>query len=59
MGLITVLAATNPSIAPYLVGIAAGFVIGGLGHLTKAPWVISLGIVMIGLTTALFVITTS
>jgi hypothetical protein len=59
MGLITVLASQAPSIAPYLFGTVVGFVIGALGHLMKAPMLIGLGIVMIVVTTALFVITTS
>jgi hypothetical protein len=53
---ITVLAAGNPTVAPYLAGTAVGFLIGGFGHVIKVPLMIIFGIVVIGITTALFVI---
>jgi hypothetical protein len=54
--LITVLATGNPTVGPYLAGTALGFLIGGFGHVIKAPLMIILGILVIGITTALFVI---
>jgi hypothetical protein len=55
-GLITVLATGNPTVGPYLAGTAVGFLIGGFGHVVKVPLMIILGILVIGVTTALFVI---
>jgi hypothetical protein len=56
LGYLTVLATNNPSAAPYAVGIGAGFVVGAFGHITKSSLVILLGILVIGLTTALWII---
>jgi uncharacterized membrane protein SpoIIM required for sporulation len=54
--LLTVLATGDPRVGPYLAGTALGFFIGGFGHVIKVPLVIVLGILVIGITTALFVI---
>ncbi|HEY7933348.1 MAG TPA: hypothetical protein VID48_05930 [Solirubrobacteraceae bacterium] len=56
LGLITLFASVNPSVTPYLFGLVSGFLIGGFGHLIKSPAVIVLGIVLIGVTTAAFVL---
>jgi hypothetical protein len=58
-GLITVLAAGNLSVLPYMVGMALGFLIGAFGHLVKASAIILLGIFLIALTAILFVIATN
>ena len=49
-------ASASPMVAPYLVGIVVGFLSGSFGHLIKAPLLIMFGIVVIGVTSALFVI---
>lgn len=54
--LITLLASTNPTVAPYLLGTFLGLLIGGLGHLMKEPLLIVLGIVLIAVTSMLFLI---
>jgi hypothetical protein len=59
LGFINVLAAGNPTVAPYLAGTILGFAIGGFGHVIKAPLMIILGIVVIGITSTLFVIATN
>jgi hypothetical protein len=56
LGLITLLASTAPPVAPYLLGSVLGFLLAAFGHLIKAPLLILFGIVVIGLTSALFVI---
>ena len=57
-GQLIVLAASDPPVFPYLAGIAAGFVVGAFGHTIRSTFVILLGILIIGLTTALFIIAT-
>ena len=56
LSLITLLASTAPAVAPYLIGSILGFVLASFGHLIKAPLLIVFGIVLIGVTSALFVI---
>lgn len=58
LGLLIVLGARDPPVTPYLVGIVVGFVTGAAGHVVKVPLVILLGILIIGLTTLLFIIAT-
>ncbi|MGI8556839.1 MAG: hypothetical protein ACR2ND_00775 [Solirubrobacteraceae bacterium] len=47
--------ATDPAPIPYLVAMGLGFVIGAAGHVYKSALVVSLGIAVIGITTALFI----
>lgn len=56
LSLFTPLANTAPTVAPYLIGSILGFLSAGFGHLIKAPLLIIFGIVLIGVTSALFVI---
>jgi len=48
----------GPSADPYIAGIAAGFVIGALGHALGVRALVILGILVIGATSAAFVIAT-
>ena len=57
-GLVTLILATDPAGTPYLAGIVAGFVIGALGHLFASRALVLIGIVVIMLTTLLFIIAT-
>ena len=50
--------ATDPAPAPYLVGIVAGFVVGGFGHLIKSTLTITVGIGLIVVATVLFITAT-
>ena len=56
LSLLTLFANTAPMVAPYLIGSVLGFISAGFGHLIKAPLLIIFGIVLIGVTSALFVI---
>lgn len=47
--------ATDPAPAPYLVGLIAGFAIGGFGHLIKSTLTIAIGIATIVVVTVLFI----
>jgi hypothetical protein len=58
LGHLGVLLATDPSGTPYLLGMAGGFAIGAIGHLFALPSVVLLGIVVVFVTLALFVIAT-
>jgi len=58
IGLLNILASGNPSVAPYLAGTIVGFLVGGFGHVIKEPLVVILGIVVIGITSILFVVAT-
>jgi hypothetical protein len=37
----------GPSIAPYLIVLAAGFAAGAYGHAAKARWLVAIGILLI------------
>ena len=41
-------------IRPYLALVVIGFVVGALGHLMRARWVVAVGVVLIFLATLLF-----
>jgi len=56
VSLISLLASVNPNALPFLAGILAGFLIGAFGHLIKSPTLIVIGILLIGVTTAAFVL---
>jgi hypothetical protein len=58
LGPLSLLFATDPPAAPYLLGIVLGFVVGGIGHIVRAPTLIILGILTIVITTVLFIIAT-
>jgi hypothetical protein len=53
-----VLATGEPSVAPYLVGMGLGFLVGAFGHLSRTPGLVVLGIAILGLTIVLFVLGT-
>jgi hypothetical protein len=57
-GTVTLILAADPAGAPYLAGIVAGFVLGIVGQLFSARIVVALGIVVILVTTLLFIIAT-
>jgi hypothetical protein len=52
------LMATDPAPGPYLLGMLAGFLLGGLGHLYHSRLAIASGITLIAVTTALFILAT-
>ena len=55
MATVPALAAILPdSIEPYLVLMGAGFAIAIAGHVTRARWLVAVGIIMILLATLLF-----
>jgi hypothetical protein len=56
LSLLILFASASPMAAPYLAGIVVGFLSGAFGHLIKAPLLIMFGIVVTGITSALFVI---
>jgi hypothetical protein len=58
VGPLTVLGTNTAPAAPFIAGIAAGFAIGAFGHIVKSTTIIVLGILVIGVTTALFIIVT-
>lgn len=55
-GILPLLAASGPPGTPYLVGMALGFLVGSFGHLIKSRPLIVLGIALLGVTVALFVL---
>lgn len=52
------LIATDPAPGPYLAGMLVGFALGGFGHLISEKLVVAAGILVIALTTALFIMAT-
>ncbi len=52
------LVATDPPAAPYLLGIVLGFAVGTFGHIIRSTLLIVLGILVIGVTTVVFIIAT-
>lgn len=52
--IITVLA-TDPAPGPYLVATLLGFLLGGFGHIIQSRWLIATGIIVIAVTTGLFI----
>lgn len=50
--------ATDPSGAPYLAGIVAGFALGAFGQLIALRVLVALGIVVVLVTTILFILAT-
>jgi hypothetical protein len=47
-------ASEGPSIAPYLLVLAAGFAAGAYGHAAKARWLVAVGILLIIVAIVLF-----
>jgi hypothetical protein len=58
VALISVLA-TDPAPGPYLVVMLFGFALGGFGHLISSRVLIAAGILVIAVTTALFIAATN
>jgi hypothetical protein len=56
LGLLTVLAASNPPAGPFVIGMVIGFLVGTFGHIVKSQALILLGIALLGVTVALFVV---
>lgn len=55
---LTVLGTNTAPTAPLIAGIAVGFVVGIFGHIIKSTPLIVAGIVILGATTAVFIIVT-
>ncbi len=56
LGLLTLLAASNPPAGPFVIGMVLGFLVGTFGHIVKSQALILLGIALLGITVAIFVV---
>jgi hypothetical protein len=48
------IALSGPSPTPYVIGVALGFLVGAMGHLMRSTLLIMTGILLIGVSTAVF-----
>ena len=56
LGHLTVLAINTPTPAPFVFGVALGFVVGAFGHIVKSTPLICLGIAILVLTSLAWII---
>lgn len=56
LALLTLLAAANPPAGPFVIGMTIGFLVGTFGHIVKSHALILLGLALLGITVAIFVV---